>query len=221
MRGKKLPKVLLTLGSLASLAICIACVWAWARSFVIIDSYVTTTQPSLKAIQSYRGAVHYVRVSPERFQTSEKVHPREGRSTAAVRDAKVWQEWNGPRRDEYTFIGFALAINQNFTIMAIPYWPMVVLSAILPIYSFPIMLRWLRRASVQCPQCGKRTKGLVDKCPRCGHALVATGPPPPPTHDAPPPPRPSKRVKSVVVKSQDATPDRSHSGPTDGSDITF
>jgi hypothetical protein len=188
---------------------------------VIIDSYVTSTQPSLKAYQSYRGALHYVHVGPEMLESSFKVYPREGRSIAGLKDAKVWQEWNGPRHDSYTFIGFAYATSRDFTIAAVPYWPLVALSAILPIYSFPIMLRWLRRPSVQCPQCGKRTKGLVDKCPRCGHALVAKGPPPPPTHDAPPPPRPSKRVKSVVVKSETATPDRTHSRPTDDSDITF
>src|SRR5678809_136428 len=170
MRGK-LPKVLLTLGSLLSLAICIACIWAWARSYVIIDSYVATAGPSLKAFQSYRGALHYVHVSPEKFESSEKVHPREGRSSATVRDAKVWQEWNGPRRNTYMFLGFGYASSvNNYTIAAVPYWPLVALSAVLPIWSFPMMVRWLRRASVQCPQCGKRTRGLVNKCPRCGHA---------------------------------------------------
>ena len=201
MRGTW-PRILLTLASASSLMLCVLAVALWIRSFVRADSYVASIDPQLKAFQSYRGALHYVHVSPSRFASSDRKHPPRGWTSDPVERALLWQEWNGPRRDSYTFLGFAYTSSlNNFTIAAVPYWLMTAVLAILPIWSVPRVLRWLRRPMVICPQCGTKNRGLVTKCARCGHALVATGPPPPPKHDAPPPPRPTKKVQSIVVKT--------------------
>jgi len=217
MRGAW-PKILLTSASIGSLLICALLMALWIRSFFISDAYVSSVDPSLVAYQSHRGALHYVHVGPSRLSTSDRKHPPQGYSSGPAEHAMLWQEWNGPRQDSYTFLGFAYANSfDNFTIAAVPYWLMVALSAILPVWSLPRVLRWIRRPTVQCPNCGARTRKITERCPQCGHALLATGPPPPPIHNAPPPPRPSKRVQSVVVKTA-VKPDHSHSPPTDGSD---
>ena len=215
MRGAS--NLLIAIASLISLTLCVFFMVVWIRSYWITLSYVTEVEPELIAFQSHRGALHYVHVDAPRLKQSERKHPPLGRTTAPTDAALLWQDWNGPSPSTYTLLGFAFASSvSGYTIAAVPYWPIVGLTAILPIWSLPRMLRWGRKARVKCPQCRKWIEGLAESCPHCGHALVPSGPPPPPIHEAPPPPRPSKHVESVVIKT--ATPDRTPALPTDGSD---
>ncbi len=203
--------------SVLSLGLCILVVVLWVRSFWVADSYRPVDGGDLIAYQSYRGRLHYVHVRDERLRISDQKYPPTGWSSAPIQQALLWQEWNGPSHDSYTFLGFGYTNSlNNFTISAFPYWAFALLLVVLPIQAAPGFVRWMRKVPIHCHKCGKRVRGLATKCPRCGHTIVETVPPPPPIKEAPPLPRPSKKVRAVVVKS--ATPDRTHSRPTGGSD---
>jgi DNA-directed RNA polymerase subunit RPC12/RpoP len=203
--------------SVFSLGLCIATVTLWVRSFWIADAYRPILDNDLIAYQSYRGRFHYVHVTEDRLQNSDRKYPPPGWSSVPAPQALLWQEWNGPSHDSYTSLGFGYTSSlRNFTISAIPYWALAALFAILPIQATPGFIRWLKRVPIHCHKCGKKIRGLATTCPRCGHKVIDTGAPPPPPMIDKTPPRPTKKIKAVVVKS--ATPDRTHPHPTGGND---
>jgi hypothetical protein len=209
-------RILLALLSAAALGVSAILIFLFFRSYWLCDSYATSVEPELVCFQSYRGRLHYVHVMPSRLSGSDRKFPAPGFSTVPADQAMLWQEWNGPPRDTYTSLGFAFANSLNaYTIAAVPYWPLIGLSAIPPLWLLPRLLRGIKRIRIKCTKCGYKIKKLVEACPRCGQILVPAGPPPPPVIEKPPP-RPSKKVQSVVVKT--LTPGQIHPRPTDGSD---
>ncbi len=121
-RGAAKYSLLVALSAL-SLGLCAGAIVFWIRSFWVCDAYRPAIRQGLVCYQSYRGALHYVRVAPAKLAASMQKYPPPGRSSVPVARAMLWQEWNGPTRESYSIFGFAYTSSiQGYTIGAIPYW---------------------------------------------------------------------------------------------------
>ena len=151
-----------TFGIVASLLLCIAIVVLWAHSRTDAGQrhdWIIWGNTRTHWISSGFGSVGV---------GSRPLRSREGIRPTAIKEVSflgfyAWRVWYG---DEYA------------TSVEIPYWPLFLLSLVLPIRAGVVALRAHRRRvrvkSGRCATCGYDLRFSGQRCPECGEPVRPT-----------------------------------------------
>jgi hypothetical protein len=162
-------RIVFNTAAVFSLILCLFLIYSYFRSFLPGHLHFESVDGSLMVI-SWEGQIPSSPDSDTFNPSSEKF--------SGVRDILKYRT----RQTERSFLGFKSFRNSgifpgvNYHIFAIPYWIIILPTAILPI----LWLRHRRRRRFRakaghCLACGYDLRESKDKCPECGAAITATG----------------------------------------------
>ena len=180
----------LNLVSLASAVVSVAAVGLWVRSHLVQD-VVRVGFDDLRdgglfkggySAHSARGelAVYRVALWVERGERQEPPAPLTWEARGPE-DIFFSMEDRGNRW--WNRLGFAYwrrpftrpGVWQTQTVVVVPYWPVALLAAVLPLGRAARAARERkRRRRGLCPGCGYDLRATPGRCPECGHCTVTT-----------------------------------------------
>ncbi len=158
---------ILTCLSAASLLSCFALLGNWPMSYRYHDTVSFHVWDNLVGIGSLRGKVRISVITNFAGQAGTGIRRLPAGDLANTFD--------------HAFIGFGYASGRiayglprkwasNYTI-AFPYWSLVLLTMLLPIYWIWHHIHGIRNGHL-CPACGYDLRASKDSCPECGAAIV-------------------------------------------------
>jgi len=157
-------KIIYVLG-LVPLILTLLCV----RSLVEDDIVWIDRPQSLRALRVHRGQIAFLNVRSPAESTSiwSRLDWQEGLGTAVDQlDAEM-----RPRLSNLFGFGVDRATSRGITVdtFAVPYWPLIVLSLVVPVLVLRRDVRTRRRGRLnQCLACGYDLRETPERCPECG-----------------------------------------------------
>jgi hypothetical protein len=168
--------------SLASLALAIFLVAMWVRSFdydyaAVPDRFFSENHAYLLSSQGittcyfFDGPLRLGTPMWWRFPVGQS-----GSRLAATMDPAA--RYCGFGRTKTTYMHFSIFSGggpRPLTILAVPYYALVALALVLPVWMVThqvgIIIRRRRGSQGRCPQCGYDVRATPERCPECGFVL--------------------------------------------------
>ncbi|MCY2952121.1 MAG: hypothetical protein NTU53_09105 [Planctomycetota bacterium] len=174
---------LFTIFAAISLLLCICLLALWLRSYRHLDDYKIwqIENDRLCELLSLRGGIQLARVEcVSQWLADDMLHANQGWHTFPTSPDDDWQLFAGAGTADFrNYLGFRFASGRigalaavRFWSIRIPFWPLALLSAVLPTWWLCSMVRaWTRTRRLRlalCPTCAYDLRATPNQCPECG-----------------------------------------------------
>jgi hypothetical protein len=163
---------LLNLFFAVSLLLVILCLYAWARSYLPLNSRIDTSDGRLLIVYwEGRWRPNLRMIDPG----DDKTYPGGGALWQLLQDTRAGGE---TRIHEHNFLGFGSVsgphVTMHYHILAIPFWFFSTLALAAAVSALLLRRRYRFRLKFgHCLQCGYDLRESKDNCPECGAAIPA------------------------------------------------